>query len=319
LVPVIFFVRCSYRKPPGAQTAPNAAQCTAAQARVTAGSDFDSALFSGAPAVRGARGRFPAYQPRPGALAACSLTEDRNMSNPKLLRALAIGSLALGACSKQGSAPEPETSYSAAETTTTETSVYPTTASAPEQPVESDIQPTPIASGAEQPAAPAAAPSALTDAQILKVAETVDQGEIEQAKEAQKKAKNADVKKLASHMIQQHTKSKQKGASLAKKTQLKPEDSTVASDLSTAAEGTLQTLRACPPGELDRTYVDAQIKQHEGVLELLNTRLIPSASNAELKAQLEETRGMVERHIEEARKIQQALSDTNAGAQPPAG
>jgi signal transduction histidine kinase len=48
-------------------------------------------------------------------------------------------------------------------------------------------------------------------------------------------------------------------------------------------------------------------------------RSLPSAVNTDLKAQLEETRSMVQQHIEEARKIQQALSEAASAAPPPAG
>jgi putative membrane protein len=248
------------------------------------------------------------------------------MKSSKLLCALVLGSISLAACSKQGSSPEAENAYTAQnETTTVEAVADPMASSAPNMPAEPSYQPAPIpgSTAAEAPAGgppPASTePVALSDAQIVKVAETVDKGEIEQAKEAQKKSKNAQVKKLASHMIAQHTKSQKKGASLAKKAQLTPEDSPVASELSQKAEETLQTLKSAAPTELDQAYVDAQVKQHETVLELLNTRLIPSAVNADLKAQLEETRSMVQQHIEEARKIQQALSEAASAAPPPAG
>jgi putative membrane protein len=246
------------------------------------------------------------------------------MSNPKLSCALVLGSIGLLACSKQGSSPEAENAYTASnDTTTVEATADPMASSEPNTPTEPSYQPAPIpGSAGEAPAGgppPASAETtALTDAQIIKVAETVDKGEIEQAKEAQKKVKNPQVKKLASHMISQHTKSKQKGASLAKKAQLTPADSPVATELTTKAEETLQTLKTAAPADIDRAYVDAQVKQHETVLELLNTRLIPSAVNTDLKAQLEETRSMVERHIEEARKVQQALSET-ATTPAPAG
>jgi putative membrane protein len=244
------------------------------------------------------------------------------MKNSTLFCALVFGSISLVGCSKQGSSPEAENAYTAqTETTTVEATRDPM---APNTPSDPTYQPAPIAGGttvdapAGGPPPASSEPVALSDAQIVKVAETVDKGEIEQAKEAQKKSKNPQVKKLASHMIAQHTKSQKKGATLAKKAQLTPEDSPVASELSTKAEEALQTLKTAAPAELDKAYVDAQVKQHETVLELLNTRLIPSAVNADLKAQLEETRSMVEKHIEEARKIQQALTDS-ASATPPAG
>jgi predicted outer membrane protein len=71
-------------------------------------------------------------------------------------------------------------------------------------------------------------------------------------------------------------------------------------------------------GDAERAFVDGQVRQQEAVLELLNTRLIPSANNTDLKAQLEETRKLIEKHIEETKRVQQALQ-TSAPATPPSG
>ena len=256
------------------------------------------------------------------------------MANSKLFYAVVLGSMSALACSKQGATQDPENAYTASnEATQNEAALAPDPVAAAPSSVTPTLEPGPI--GATGPAGSTAAPSAsgpatvpmapaqpaaLTDGQILKVAETVDKGEIEQSKEVQKKARNPQVKKLAAALIQHHTKNKQKGQSVGKKAQLTPEDSSVASELTAKAEENLQTIKAAGDAKLaEQAYVDSQIKQHETVLELLNTRLIPAAMNADLKAALEETRKMVETHIEEARKVKQAISDTAAAPTPPAG
>lgn len=245
------------------------------------------------------------------------------MANSKLFCAVVVGSLSLIACSKQGATQEPETAATASTASTPlEASSNPDPlAAAPNTGGEAILEPGPIGATGPAGTAPATAPTTaaapaaapLTDGQILKVAEAVDKGEIEQSKEVQKKARNPQVKKLAAELIQHHTKNKQKGQSVGKKAQLTPEDSPVLSELSAKAEENLQTIKAAPDAKLaEQAYVESQIRQHENVLELLNTRLIPSAMNAELKSALEETRKMVETHIEEARRVKQAISETPA-------
>lgn len=253
------------------------------------------------------------------------------MTRAKLWSAVVFGTCGLLACSKQGSAPEPENSYTASHDPTLNEpppATDPVADPAAGTTATPGIEPGPIA-GTTDPSISKPAtgvtgiepstPAPLTDGQIAKVAETVDKGEIDQAKEVQKKAKNPQVKKLAAQLIQHHTKNKQKGQSLVKKEELTPEASPVSEDLSAKAEKNLQSIKdATAPAEAERAYVDAQIAQHEEVLQLLTTRLIPSAVNTDLKAQLEETRKMVEQHIEQARKVKEAISGTEA-AVPPAG
>jgi len=155
---------------------------------------------------------------------------------------------------------------------------------------------------------PMAKPAPLTDDQIATITLAVNSGEVEQAKVAKEKSKDKRVKQFAQHMIQQHTKAKQKGEQLAKKDKLMTSESTVATDLTTAASQTLESLKSAEPTSFDKTYMDAQIQQHERVLELLNSQLIPDATNMDLKAQLEEARTMVETHLSEAKEIQTSLS-----------
>jgi putative membrane protein len=252
------------------------------------------------------------------------------MANSKLFCAVVVGSLSLIACSKQGATEEPQTAATVStEPPQTEPGGSGAEMAAASNPGEATLEPgpvgatgpsgvgpTPIAPATAAPAPAAAAP--LTDGQILKVAEAVDKGEIEQSKEVQKKARNPQVKKLAAELIQHHTKNKQKGQTVGKKAQLTLEDSTVLSELSAKAEENLQTIKAAPDAKLaEQAYVESQIRQHETVLELLNTRLIPSAMNAELKSALEETRKMVETHIEEAKRVKQAITETGAASTPP--
>ena len=150
----------------------------------------------------------------------------------------------------------------------------------------------------------------LTDDQIAKITSTVSEGEVEQAKVARQKAKDQRVKTFARHMIDQHTQAKQKTDKLAKKAEMKPADSTVSTDLDTRATQTLEQLKTAQATDFDKTYIEAQVTQHQEVLDLLNSKLIPAAQNADLKAQLEEQRTMVEEHLTQARQISESLANT---------
>jgi putative membrane protein len=254
------------------------------------------------------------------------------MKSAKLISTAVLVTIGVVACSKQGSSPEPESNYTASNDpmlTEPAPRADPLAEPAPGTTVQPGIMPEPVGGTTEpsiaKPATGVAGiqpstPTPLTDGQIAKVAEAVDKGEIEQAREVQKKAKNPQVKKLAAQLMQHHTKNKQKAETLAKKEELTLEDSAVADQLSAKAAQNLESIKAASaPADAERTYVEAQIAQHEEVLDLLDKRLIPSAVNADLKAQLEQTRKMVESHIEEARKVKQAISGAPAVSGAPAG
>jgi len=151
-------------------------------------------------------------------------------------------------------------------------------------------------------------PAPLTDDQIAMITDKVNAGEVEQAKLAKEKAKDKRVRQYAQHMIQQHTKAKNKGDQLAKKEKLAPSESPVSTDLTSSASQALESLKTAEATSFDKTYIDSQIQQHQRVLDLLNSQLIPNATNMDLKAQLEEARSMVETHLAEAKELQMSLA-----------
>jgi len=152
----------------------------------------------------------------------------------------------------------------------------------------------------------------LTDAQILKVTETVNSGEIQQAKLARGKTKSTPIKQFAMHMISAHTKANEQGAMLSKQEKLAPEASSLAADMSAKGAATLDALKTASSSEFDKTYIDAQVQQHQTVLNMFSEKLIPSASDAALKAQLEAAKKMVESHLAAARKLQAELATAPA-------
>jgi putative membrane protein len=224
------------------------------------------------------------------------------MISSRPLAALFMSSLLFGACAKKGSSPESEMPTPAPAPMSASTETVVVAEPTPPPPVE----PAP-------PVEEAPAPAPLTDAQIAKILQAVDTGEIDQAKVAQKKSKDARVKKFAQHMIQQHTKSKQKGMALTKKAKITPEDSPVATELTGKANAQLEALKGADAATFDTLYISGQAQQHQEVLDLVNAQLIPSATDNDLKSHLAETRTMVETHVTQAKEIQDALA-TAGGA-----
>lgn len=242
----------------------------------------------------------------------------------------AVCSLLLIACAKSNS-PESQNASDVPDTTAMNTpppSVEPSAAEQQTNPLASDTtgsaggdigtqQPgaSPVSPMPTEPVATAPAET-LTDDQIVKITETINTGEVEQAKLAQKTSKNGKVKKYAQHMISEHNKANQKTASIAKKAQIKPADSPTAQNLSDKASRTKETLATTDKADFDKRYIDAQVEAHESVALLIDSKLLPNASNPELKARLEDAKKMVEEHLAEAKEIQSNLATASAGQTP---
>jgi putative membrane protein len=166
--------------------------------------------------------------------------------------------------------------------------------------------------------APTAPPvEKMSDAQIADVISSANQGEIEQAKQAQKKARNARVKKFAAMMIQHHGDAQKKLAAVTKKLMLSSSPSALQSEVQSGGASVLDKLKTMTGADFDIAYMDAQVTQHEAVLDALDRKLAPQAETEEMRTLLSELRPVIEKHLTEARDIVQLLSTKDAGKNAP--
>jgi putative membrane protein len=166
---------------------------------------------------------------------------------------------------------------------------------------------------ATEPAAGAAETHALSDEQIIKVADLANSSEIEQGKLAQKKATHSKVKAFAATMVSHHGKAKDRGGKLATRLSLVPAESPVASQLKSDADSMMSSLQSTAAGDFDGVYIAGQIDAHQKVLSALDERLIPNARDPELRSMLEEMRTTVQSHLDQAKGIQNELTRTAPG------
>jgi putative membrane protein len=143
----------------------------------------------------------------------------------------------------------------------------------------------------------------LTDGQIAEILTTVDDGEIEQAQVALKRATDPEVRAFATQMVDQHTASKQAGAQLATQASLKLAPSPKAEELKVASSQALERLSRADANNFDVTYIDGQIEQHATVLKLVQDQLLSAVNEPALRDHLNKTRDLVQQHLDHARQI----------------
>jgi putative membrane protein len=144
----------------------------------------------------------------------------------------------------------------------------------------------------------------LSEGQIAMVADLANGSEVEQGKLAQNKARSASVKKFAGMMVKHHTEAKQEQAKVFKKLNLTPTQSQQATALKADADKTLGALRAADAGSFDGAYMDAQVSEHQKVLETIDQQLLPAATSPDLVDGLKKMRATVVSHLDEAKTVQ---------------
>ena len=142
-----------------------------------------------------------------------------------------------------------------------------------------------------------------TDPQIAHIAYTAGVLDINAAKQAIAKTGNKDVKAFAEDMVRDHEAVNKQALDLVNKLKVTPEDNDTSKALSKQATEKLAELDKLKGAEYDKAYVANEVAYHKAVNGALETQLIPSASNAELKSLLQTGLKIFQGHQQHAEQI----------------
>ena len=168
----------------------------------------------------------------------------------------------------------------------------------------------PAPTPAPEPAKPAAA--TLNDAQIAAIVVAANQVDVDAGKLAVEKTNNAEVKKFAQQMVTDHTAVNQAAVELVTKLKVTPEESDASRGLASSGAETRTKLAGLQGDAFDRAYVDNEVAYHQAVIGVLDSQLIPSATNEELKNTLVSVRPAFVAHLEHAQHLQTSLAGGHA-------
>ena len=146
-----------------------------------------------------------------------------------------------------------------------------------------------------------------TDPQIAHIAYTAGVIDIAAAKQAIEKADNKDVKSFAQDMVRDHEAVNKQALDLVNKLKVTPEDNDTSKTLSKQAADKLAELAKLKGADYDKAYVANEVAYHKAVNGALETLLIPSAGNAELKSLLQTGLKIFQGHEQHAEHVAAAL------------
>lgn len=149
----------------------------------------------------------------------------------------------------------------------------------------------------------AAQPAKPSDPQIAHIAYTAGEIDIKAAKQALRKSHNREVRQFARDMVRDHTAVNQKALALVKKLHVTPQDNATSKALVKQADDERERLASLKGKAFDRAYAQNEVAYHQTVDNALETTLIPSASNPELKALLETGLKIFQGHEQHAEQV----------------
>jgi putative membrane protein len=146
-----------------------------------------------------------------------------------------------------------------------------------------------------------------TDPQIAHIAYTAGVIDIVAAKQALQKTRNKEVKAFAEDMVRDHEAVNKQALALVNKLNVTPEDNDTSKTLTKNAADKRVELEKLNGPAFDRAYVDNEVAYHKAVDSALETTLIPSANNAELKGLLQTGLKIFQGHEQHAEHVAASL------------
>jgi len=169
---------------------------------------------------------------------------------------------------------------------------------APTTPATPPADTTSTATEAPAPA-PSTAAAALTQAQAVTLVGAVDKHEIQAAEQARGKKVRRDVLDFANLLHSEHSKNLEAGQKLGA-TETSPE-LTAMEEKGRAGLAELDTKTG---NDYEKAYVDAMVKGHEEALSMIDTKLLPAATDDNVRTFLTNSREHVAMHLEKGKALQ---------------
>src|SRR5215472_3009318 len=142
-----------------------------------------------------------------------------------------------------------------------------------------------------------------TDPQIAHIAYTAGQLDIEAAKQALEKSKNKEVREFAQDMVRDHTEVNKQALALVKNLNVTPQDNDTSRGLTKQAAAKRDELAKLNGTAFDKAYVASEVAYHKTVNGALESTLIPSANNAQLKDLLQTGLKIFQGHQQHAEHV----------------
>ncbi|WFU73386.1 DUF4142 domain-containing protein [Bradyrhizobium sp. CB2312] len=147
----------------------------------------------------------------------------------------------------------------------------------------------------------------LNDSQIAHIAYTASVIDIAAAKQALNQSSNKEVRAFAENMVRDHQTVNELALGLVKKLNVTPEDNDTSRGLSKAGASKLNELGNLKGAEFDKAYVSNEVAYHKAVDDALESTLIPSATNDELRGLLQTGLKIFQGHEQHAEHLMASL------------
>jgi putative membrane protein len=149
--------------------------------------------------------------------------------------------------------------------------------------------------------------AASAPAAILSQMDVANTTEIQLSTVAAKKASSPRVKQIARKLAADHTKNREELRALAQKLNVTLTSGQGGSVSAADSAAMLPDLRGKSGRVFDRAFIEHEINDHQSSIAKLQTQVIPSVQNADIKAYLQTTVKDMQGHLSSLKQVQKQL------------
>jgi putative membrane protein len=149
------------------------------------------------------------------------------------------------------------------------------------------------------------------DGEIIGFLVVLNENEITAAKDAMNKKVGSKVKSYAKMLFNDHSKNLKETMKISKKMGQSPVESGQVASLKQEGKNIEANLSPLNDRDFEVAYIDAMVKGHQEALVFIDQNM-NNVGNKHLKKHLKTTRGSVQHHLNQAKKIQESLKSTTS-------
>ncbi len=147
----------------------------------------------------------------------------------------------------------------------------------------------------------------LTDANIAAIVVGANNIDISAADIALQRSKNAEIRKFALRMKTDHKAVLDSAVKLVTRLGVTPVNNDLVTTLSKQSQDHEANLHTLSGRAFDKSYIDHEVAYHKAVISVIESQLIPSATNKELKDTLISVVPAFKAHLKHAEMIQSKI------------
>lgn len=147
----------------------------------------------------------------------------------------------------------------------------------------------------------------FSDEQTLEVLRTMNAGLVEQARIAQGRATAPAVRSYAEATLREHSEADAVASDIGVRNKLWMTASPLSHSIQSSANKTASVLAAQADYAFDRAYIESQVREHQAMLEAIDSTIMPSVTTGDLRALAQTTRNQIAHRLNAARDLERQI------------